>query len=127
MVMPTTPDSEHAHQVALFQWAGLALGQRPELDLLVAIPNGGHRHKATAGRLKAEGVKSGYPDMALNVPRAGYAGLFIELKRPGGRATVTQKIWLERLNAAGNCARTCYGWLEAKQLIENYLDGKLND
>ena len=55
--------SEHAHQVALFDWANLHLGRMPELAAMYAIPNGGARSKATAGKLKAEGVKAGVPDI----------------------------------------------------------------
>jgi hypothetical protein len=49
--------SEHDHQAAFFTWASY---QRfPGIELLHAIPNGGARHKAVAGKLKAEGVKTG--------------------------------------------------------------------
>lgn len=125
--------SEHAEQVALFAWAALATKQRPELAMLVAIPNGGSRGDNAKSRairgnaLKAEGVKKGYPDLALNVPRGGYGALFIELKTQTGRASPEQKDWLERLNACGNYATVCKGWLAAKQTIENFLDGKLNE
>ena len=117
--------SEHEEQVSLFQWAELIKGKRPELEYLVAIPNGGARHIVVAAKLKAEGVKSGYPDLALNVPRGGYAGLFIEMKAMDGTVSKAQKEWLARLNAAGHYAAVCKGWMAAKTLIENYLDGRL--
>jgi hypothetical protein len=132
--MPNTKDvSEHAHQSYLFAWAALATKQRPELAMLVAIPNGGSRGDNTRSRairgnaLKAEGVKKGYPDIALNVARGGYYGLFIELKTLTGRASPEQKYWIERLNAAGNYAMVCKGWLSAKETIESYLSGRLDD
>ena len=59
----TRRDGEHVEQAALFRWAEFARARLPELTLLHAIPNGGHRHKATAARLKAEGVKRGVPDL----------------------------------------------------------------
>lgn len=118
------PD-EHQEQAALVRWSRLAAQTRPELAYLVAIPNGGARHIAVATKLKAEGVSKGYPDLALNVPRGGFAGLFIELKAMDGRVSPEQKDWLGRLNAAGNYAAVCKGWLAAKELIERYLDGKL--
>lgn len=116
--------SEHAHQVALMQWATLARTTRPELEMLAAVPNGGQRHAAVAGKLKAEGVRAGYPDLVLNVPRAGYHGLFIELKSMTGRATPEQRDWLERLQRHGHRAVVCRGWLAAKSELENYLDGR---
>lgn len=53
----------------------------PELKWFFAIPNGGHRHKATAGKLKMQGVKAGIWDTFLPVPRNGFHGLWIEFKR----------------------------------------------
>ena len=60
--------SEHHEQCALFAWLRL---QWPDLDRVsFAIPNGGHRHKAVAGKLKAEGVKAGVPDIFIAYPIA---------------------------------------------------------
>ena len=46
--------SEHDEQVALFEWAAMNRSRIPELKLMFAIPNGGHRHKAVAGKMKAD-------------------------------------------------------------------------
>lgn len=62
-----------------------------ELALLHHIPNGGARSKATAGRLKAEGVKAGIPDICLPVPKNGYGALYIELKVPENKALGVRK------------------------------------
>lgn len=110
---------EHLHQVALFQWA--EYDKRPELRLLFAVPNGGHRHKAVAGKLKAEGVKAGVPDIVLPVARGGFNALFIELKAGKNKATPKQAEWIERLGEAGNMALVCHGWESAKRVIEGYL------
>lgn len=114
-------DREHIEQSALFYWAKLREPHTPELALLFAIPNGGHRHKAVAAKLKAEGVKAGVPDVCLPVPRGQYHGLYIELKAPGGRATDLQRNWLLALGAQGYFTRLCVGWEEAKKTIEDYL------
>lgn len=125
--VPKDTMSEHAHQVALFAWAWLARKQRPLLDMLVAIPNGGQRHKAVAAKIKAEGAKSGFPDIQLNVPVGPYAGLFIEMKTATGRVSDKQKEWIERLNGAGNRAVVCRGWLQAQTEIIKYLDGRTDE
>lgn len=119
--------SEHAEQVALFRWAALASAAHPDLRLLFAVPNGGARSKATAGRLKAEGVRAGVPDICLPVPRHGYGALYVELKRPWapGRAKgalrPVQRDWLAALQEAGNAVAVAYGWIEARDVIEGYL------
>ncbi len=63
------------------------------------VPNGEKRSKATAGKLKAMGVKPGVPDICIVHGGAIY---FIELKRPKGRvASGDQSIMQERLRRAG--------------------------
>ena len=121
---PTVP-TESEEQRALFEWAELYAGQYPELALLFHVPNGGARYKATAGRMKAEGVKSGVPDICLPVARGKYHGLFVEMKRTGGgKASLAQEDWLDRLNQQGYAAMICHGWQEAAEVIRLYLDKK---
>lgn len=114
-------DLEHVEQSFLIEWARLRSGSVPELRLLFAIPNGGHRHPATAAKLKAEGVKRGVPDLCLPVPRGPYHGLYIELKAGKNTATEEQRDWMEALNAQGYCASVCTGWEAAREAIEFYL------
>ena len=97
--------------VTLFSWAAMQSGKYPELNLLYHVPNGGSRHKAEAGRLRAEGVKAGVPDLCLPVARGQYHGLYIELKRQrGGRTSDHQSEWLDALSAQGYKAALCYGY-----------------
>lgn len=123
--MTHTPvPSEHEEQVALFRWAALASGAHPELRLLYAIPNGGHRHKAVAAKLYAEGVKAGVPDTCLPVARGRFHGLYIEMKRRrAGVLSPAQRQWVADLSAAGYRAECCNGWDEARGVIEDYLAG----
>lgn len=114
--------SESQEQRDLFHWAARSAGRLPELHLLHAIPNGGARSAVTGARLKAEGVKKGVPDICLPVPRGGFHGLYIELKRvKGGRVSDEQRWWLGRLTRYGYLALVCKGWQEAAKAIEDYL------
>lgn len=115
--------SESAEQQALFQWADMMSRKYPQLSLLYHIPNGGARSKATAGRLKAEGVKSGVPDLCLPVAKGKYHGLYIEMKINSNKPTQNQIKWIESLIVEGYQAKVCYGWQEAVKIIENYLRG----
>lgn len=114
-------DGEHAEQAALFRWAEFARARLPELALLHAIPNGGYRNKATAARLKAEGVKRGVPDLCLPVARSGAHGLYIELKTVRGKTTPEQLGWIRALRRQGYVAEVCHGWESARSMIEHYL------
>ncbi len=114
--------SESEEQIALFQWAEVMSGKRPELALLYHVPNGGARMAATAGRLKAEGVKAGVPDVCLPVARGGYHGMYIEMKVKPNKPTKLQLVWLSELSKQGYQTAVCYSWQEAATLIEKYLD-----
>lgn len=115
--------SEHEEQAALMRWAWLTESARPELRLLFAIPNGGHRHRAVAVRMKAEGVRPGVPDLCLPVARGGWHGLFIELKTRRGRPSRRQRGWITALRSNGYRVEICLGWERARAVIESYLDG----
>lgn len=113
--------SEHKHQVAVIDWANAQSGKWPELRLLFAIPNGGERNKAVAGKLKAEGVKSGVPDLCLPVARGTYHGLFIEMKEPGKPESNNQREWLAALKGQGYYTCTAHGMDVAIQILKTYL------
>lgn len=123
--------TEHAEQVALFMWAANVSTREPRLKKMFAIPNGGERNKAVAANLKAEGVKSGVPDICLPVVRwqgpkdtsMQYAGLYLELKkRKGGVLSPAQKAWHEDLTAEGYFVATCPGWEDARDCLKWYLE-----
>ena len=119
--MNTTP-KEDSEQAMLFDWAKMARGKYPELDLMYAIPNGGYRSIKTAKLMKATGVKAGIPDICLPVARKGFHALYIEMKRrKGGTVSVTQKSMINALAAQGNLAIVCRGMDEAIDVLKNYL------
>lgn len=122
--------SEHDEQAFIFRWATLMEGRCPELELLAAIPNGaklpfvkrnGKRYSPEAMRLKEEGLKPGFPDMILPVPKRPYHGLFIELKFGSNKPTPEQERWLDALNEQGYLAVACWGADEAIEVISEYL------
>jgi len=117
---------EHNEQVALFQWAAYSESSIPQLRYLFAIPNGGHRHKAVAARMKAEGVKAGVPDIFLAYPTGEYCGLFIEMKFGTNKPTEKQNEWLSMLERAGYMTVVCYGFEDAKREILEYLEAEEN-
>lgn len=121
--------TEHQEQSALFLWARLSHSTYPELRLMFAVANGGHRHPAVAAKMREEGVKPGVPDIFLPVARHGFHGLFLELKteanRPkrGGMGGLSelQAQWLGELRDQGYKAVVAYGFEEAKQILIDYL------
>ncbi|MDL2315485.1 VRR-NUC domain-containing protein [Desulfovibrio sp. OttesenSCG-928-A18] len=112
---------EHEEQVALVARCREMENQYPELTLLYAVPNGGHRHVAVAAKLKAEGVKAGVPDLFLPVPRNPFHGLYIELKAAWGTVSDSQRRMLRALEKQGYACVVAYGWIAAWEEIEAYL------
>lgn len=116
--------TESAEQQTLFEWARRMEGRWPELALMYHIPNEGKRSRATGARMKAEGLRSGVPDICLPVPRGGNHGLYIELKRRrGAKVTKEQLDWVAGLAAQGYVAAVCRGCDEAIDMITRYLAG----
>ncbi len=120
--------SEHEEQAALITQANLSTGRYPALRLLYAIPNGGGRSKAEAGRQAAEGVRSGVPDLCLPVSRSGFLSLYVEMKRGGksdtrGKCSIQQRAYIAELRAHGNAVAICYSQAEAWAAIMAYLKG----
>lgn len=113
--------TEHQCQCVVMEWAELQSPRMPELNLLFAVPNGGHRHPAVAKKLKREGVKRGVPDLCLPVARHGYHGLFIEMKAAKGRLSIHQRKWAATLEQQGYLVHVCYDSETAINQIRNYL------
>ena len=100
----------------------------PELKWLHAIANGGARgdiEKSRAirgGQLKAEGVKKGVSDISLPVKRGEYSGLYVELKKDGGRTSKEQADFGEFVMNQGFAFCVCVGWLNAAEQIKLYIE-----
>ena len=105
--------TEHEEQRELVRWFRHTYkGVR-----IFAIPNGGARSPATAGRLKAEGVSSGVPDLCIPAWR-----LWVEMKRTkGGSVSPEQKDWIKYLEDVGYCVKVCKGAEDAKKQIQAFV------
>lgn len=142
--------SEHGEQSALFCWAVKAMWQGferanvmanyltpppegfsgvrkvPDLAWMHAIPNGGGRSAKQGADLKAEGVKGGVADVFLPVPRMGFHGLYIEMKKADGVPSNVSKEQLDFgrfVTERGYLWYVCFGWKQAAGLIECYMTG----
>lgn len=124
---------ESDEQAALFRWADEFKREYPELALLNGSLNGVHLSKAQAGKAKAAGMRKGFPDISLPVPRGGHHGLYIELKiKPYRNAkgkmvypqvSKEQQWWINALTGNGYRAVVCKGCDAARAEILTYLKG----
>lgn len=112
MIRVTIP-SEHIEQAHLVIWYRHTW---PDVRIF-AIPNGGYRSKATAGRLKAEGVSAGVPDLYIPAWRC-----WIELKRSkGGSVSAAQRDWIKYLQGIGDTVIIAHGADDAKEKIMKHF------
>jgi hypothetical protein len=120
--------SEHAEQVALLQWwAVYAPAHGLDVRLLVAMPSAAKRSYKLAARMKAEGLRAGYPDLILDFPAPGFHGMRIEMKSASGRVAPEQAAYHELLRRMDYNVVTCYGYDDARRAIQFYCQSALND
>jgi hypothetical protein len=102
-------------------WAHIRFRGNPNA-IAFAVPNGEYRSKRTGGRLKAQGVVPGIPDLAFTLPDGRSA--YMELKRLGGRLLPEQRAFADKCARMGVEYCTCYdidtaiSVLEAWQIIK---------
>lgn len=115
-------------QTALINALELQRGRYPEIGLLFAIPNsgglkGGFRTNARlVMKNRRMGVRKGVPDLMLPVPRGLFHGLFIEMKKPGGKPSPEQKVWLDQLSAQGYRTVVIFSVQSGIEVVLDYLD-----
>ncbi len=85
------------------------------------IANEGKRTRYTGDLLKRMGMRTGFPDLCVPVPKGKYHGFYIEMKSASGKPTKDQISWLKRLKTQGYATAICYGADEAIQIIEKYI------
>tara|TARA_R110000823_G_scaffold285821_1_gene404232 strand:- start:294 stop:638 length:345 start_codon:yes stop_codon:yes gene_type:complete len=107
-------DIEHQIQKAIAQYLNL-------LGLCWwAVPNGGRRNIGTAKKLKAEGVKSGVPDITL-IYKGRYYG--IEVKKPKtdtpkGGLSSNQKARIADIEDSGGVVGLAYSVVDVEKLLQ---------
>ena len=125
IVMPAK--SEDEIQISIINWAHLQKYKDRSLSYYLSHPaNGGFRKDKEAAKLKRMGVQAGYPDLILDIPKGGYHGLRIELKKlKGGVTRDNQKERIAVLVEEGYYAEVCKGFQDATQTIKKYMAGEL--
>lgn len=104
----------------------------PELRWLHAVHNQGHGDAVRGAKAKAEGVKAGVADLSWPLVRKAndgarmmYAGLYIEMKKPGGKVSLAQTEFATFVAGQGYYWASCDDWRQAADLIQMYMWGKL--
>lgn len=124
-VIPT----ERQEQRALVKWLSL----HPQLkDYFCKNNNEGQRTPAQTHNLKLEGLRPGVSDLFIYYPVGSFCGLWLEIKRSKAytKSEISTPTWMgqikfqEDVKRIGYAAFFAFGWLDAKNIIERYLDVK---
>ena len=119
---PRTQPSEHQEQVRVIHfWRHACKVYNLPENALFAIPNGGRRDVIEASHLKAEGVRSGIPDLFLAAPSGKMHGLFIEMKSMIGKASPEQIAFISYAQSQDYVAFVAHGSDQAIAMIKDYL------
>lgn len=93
--------------------------------LFTIAPNGMKLPPSVAIRLSRTGYRAGTPDIMIFEPRAGFHGLFVEMKvTRGGMVSEAQAHFLEHLRHNGYQAIVCAGAGAARLCITEYMEAK---
>jgi len=114
-------NEEFEEQKAFVHWCRLVEKRFPALRLAHHVPNGGLRSKATAGKMKALGVKAGIPDIMIPVGNGLSIGLAIEFKAAKGRVKDNQAEVHRALQDAGWVVEVCRTAGEAITAASRYF------
>jgi len=118
--------SERAEQMALVKW----MSYHPIIkDLFCKNDNEGKRTPLQGLNSKRMGLKRGVPDLFIYFPTKLHHGLWIEVKcakkySPSQMQTATwiaQQAFIDTVRSFGYAAEFCYGWIDGKRIIEEYL------
>jgi hypothetical protein len=118
--------TENQEQRALVKW----LIYHPIVrDFFCKNNNEGKRTDAQGNNLKLMGLRPGVSDLLIYWPTNTYFGLWLEVKRnkkysKSERSTdtwIAQEKFIETVKSVGFAGEFCYGWIDGKRIIEEYL------
>jgi len=119
---------EEAAGRQIVAWLDTLFVQDPRLgricigEYFAHVPNGGARSALEGAILKGQGVRPGWPDYALHLPRGSWHGLVGELKSDDGAKPDDEQLdILTRLHRAGYCAQVWFGFEDAQKQLLGYL------
>lgn len=113
--------NEYHVQVAVVNWIKV---QHPGL-LFTISPGGLKLPIGLAVKQKKMGYLKGTPDLLIFAARGGHHALFVELKDTDGVLSPEQKDFMAKATERGYCARVAYGFNEALNIIQDYVDGRV--
>jgi hypothetical protein len=115
-------------------WTYLGMIPVPEggvlQDYSYAVPNGvwipgdPKRSARLINSMKAQGFRPGVSDIVIALPRHGFHGAYLELKRDLKSPTSDEQLeWVRRMSRVGYFAEIAHGSADAMAAVQRYLSG----
>lgn len=117
----TVRNPEDAELIKFFQYIAWARLQDSRLGLVYHVANERVCSVGAGKKLKSKGVKSGVPDVTINIPSYPYHGLFIELKYGKNVLSEAQAEFGRLAKIQGYQFKVCYSADEAIEELKRYL------
>ena len=117
--------AEFHEQKAFIQWCLYNRKHYPGIDTVHATPNEGKRTKTAGSRLRAGGMRKGFPDISILSMQHGYGSLHLEFKYGKNTVSTEQRDWIIRLRQAHNRAEVVYSCEWAIHVTKLYYQGLL--
>lgn len=123
MKVPRAIATENQECAVFIGWCQLVrVDGEPLFERVVKIPNERSCASVSTAILVRLGMRPGFPDYEVLVPRPPYHALFLEAKRTrGGRIAYEQETWRENLRRWGYWAEICTGGEEMIAATRAYL------
>lgn len=114
--------SEDSELIAFFDYIRWQETLNPILSVIFHVENERKCSWAQGLIRKKKGVRAGVPDIIVPIPKGPFHGLFIELKLPGRKPTVTQQEYMIKLYTLGYCVKIAYSAEQAISILKEYLE-----
>lgn len=114
---------ESLHQMAIINYArnkNLHNGHML-IDYLIKIHNEGRKNIVSASIDKKLGLKAGVSDLFLAIPTKEYSGMWIEVKRKGGKLTKNQHAWFDKMQLMNYYTCVVYDVHDFDKEVNKYL------
>ncbi len=118
--------TENQEQRSIVRWLSMHQALK---HFYCKLNNEGKRTVVQGWNLKLMGLRPGVSDLMIYYPTKTYHGLFLEVKRDKKYSKsemetdtwICQQEFIERVKSVGYAAEVCYGFLDGKRIIEEYL------
>ncbi len=108
--------NEYQEQILTCDYLDILINQGKVVMYTAVNPRPNMEHVGQRMKAKRAGLHAGFPDLIIVTPKKVFC---IEMKTKGNKLRKEQEEWHVALEKAGVTCSTAWGFLEAKEIIDN--------